>query len=368
MKKLLAIMLSLAMVVSLAACSNGDGDDTNSGDGDGSSTTTTTTPAAGNDGNDSSDDGESSDTTPKEETPPAEAEEISYTPVVSYSFEDATGLSAVFQSVATDDPTLTGATYALMPSVHDIMIAEGKGVNGSNALYLDGKYGVKLDNMAGTSDNTYTISFWYAASRYSQFGAIVQMGRNIGMADDLEDNDKAVTWINFTKADAWSVEAGDAAPVAWNKNSYYDPTNAYWPWIGNNSVDIRGKKEWCHVTLVVTGEEVSYSDVNGEAWPTRIGAKFYVDGELMMEFNSDIVGDDNTWMGVAPDILTGGGVYGVEGLIGINYWDAVYKGYIDELVIYDEALTPGQVMTLYQQGAPTGDYEDLEYDGPVDGE
>jgi len=55
------------------------------------------------------------------------------------------------------------------------------------------------------------------------------------------------------------------------------------------------------------------------------------------------------YQGLSPEILTGDGI---EGHIGINYWDTTFKGFIDELYIYDEALTDGQVKTLFEQGNP----------------
>lgn len=77
----------------------------------------------------------------------------------------------------------------------------------------------------------------------------------------------------------------------------------------------------------------------------RVGTKFYLNGELKWEAN----GENMYYQGLAPEILTGDGI---EGHIGINYWDTIFKGFIDELYIYDEALTDGQVKTLFEQGNP----------------
>ncbi len=51
--------------------------------------------------------------------------------------------------------------------------------------------------------------------------------------------------------------------------------------------------------------------------------------------------------GLATNILNGDGV---EGYIGINYWDTIFKGFIDDLYIFDTALTDGQVKGLYELG------------------
>jgi hypothetical protein len=45
-------------------------------------------------------------------------------------------------------------------------------------------------------------------------------------------------------------------------------------------------------------------------------------------------------------------------LLGINYWDAVFKGAFDELYIFDQALTAGQALTLYQMGDTSVEFEE----------
>lgn len=343
MKKFLAILLALVMLLSLAACGNKDNKETTpSTEGN---SNTTEPPAT-----------EKTEPT----APPVQAEELPENPLLHLSFEDATGLTAVHQVANTETPELTGATFGLAPSAHEILIAEGYGAAG-NSLMLDGKYGVRVDNMPQTSDDSYTIAFWYAADRYSQFGPLLQVGRNVGMSDV----DNEVTWINFTKTDAWSVEGSECAPVAWNRNS----AENIWPWIGNN-LDLQGKRDWVHVALVVTGE--TYKD---DAGLTHVGATFYVNGVAVMSASAADIGlvDDaglpinNDWKGVSPNILKGEGVYGVECLLGVNYWDQYSKEYIDEFYLYDEALTAGQIATLYGMGNAPAEYETMpKYEGPTD--
>ena len=346
MKKILALLAASAMVLSLAACNNDndkppEGGSDNNNDGDQSSTTTTS--------------GE------PEPAPAADPEPIDVDPVYYWGFEDAEGLTSVYRAPMASNPDLTGATYSILPGVHEIMIAEGKGVVG-NALYLDGKYGVQLDDIGPVSDDTYTVSFWYSASRFGTFGPIVAIGRNIGMSDD-----NTVTWLNFTKTE-WGANPDDnnIAPVVWSKNSAYEPSSDFWPWIGANDA-LHGRKEWCHVALVVSGDQVKTTNDLGVEIPARMTSQLYVDGVLKMEFTSDNTVD--SWMGVAPEVFnTDDGIYGVEGYIGINYWDTIFKGYVDELYIYDEALTAGQIQTLYQLGDGSGEYEDIAYEGELDEE
>lgn len=42
-----------------------------------------------------------------------------------------------------------------------------------------------------------------------------------------------------------------------------------------------------------------------------------------------------------------------ESYFGINYWDTVFKGFIDDLYVFDSALSAGQVASLYALGNPS---------------
>ena len=228
-------------------------------------------------------------------------------------FETTDGLRSVEQlkvEAGEDDPVTGAAAEAavthIVDSEHAILLAEGQGAAG-NALYLDGKYGVDFD-MPEIADDSYTISFWVNADRLSTYGPTVQVGRNVA-------SDTDVTWINFTETD-WP--GNKIFPVAWNRNSNLD----VWPWIyamdGDEGEAIHGKREWCLVTLVVDGQQYTADDGT-----VRVGSKFYLDGELKIAVDAD----NAIYHGIAPEIFKGAD--GLEGHIGINYWDTVFKGFID---------------------------------------
>ena len=321
MKKFLAMILALVMVLSLAACGG-------SGDGE-SSGSPSTQPSA------------SQGVQETETPPPVDAEPITFEPLVHLDFETTDGLTAVRQ-VENDGSVHKSAPNMIVKSNHPITLAEGQGAVG-NALYLDGKYGVDFD-VPEIEDDVYTISFWYNADRVSNFGPVVQMGRNIAWSNvniSEEPRDRTVTWINFTKTD-WVEEV---MPVVWNKNtsvsvSDINPDGVN-PWTCAYDETVHGKKEWCLVTLVVDGDRYVCADDGMD----RIGSSLYINGELVHQANSD-----NLWyQGMAPEIFKGDNR---EGHIGINYWDVVFKGFIDELYIFGDALTAGMVKTLYEQGNP----------------
>ena len=325
MKKKLSFVLAFAMVLSLASCGNNN-------------TPAATTTAAPETTAAATTEKPAETTTTTEATTeaapaPVEAEPITAEPLIYLGFENTDGLRAVEQ--VEDKGELTGANFGLAPSEHQILIAEGQGAVG-NALYLDGKYGVDFDMKE--TDESYTFSFWYNADRVSTYGPVVQIGRNIGMSNA----DATVTWLNITKS-TWGSNNADIFPVAWNRNSSIGTevsADGVWPWIYAMDDQEHGKREWCNLTIVADGNRYVADD-----GMERVGTKFYLNGELKWEANAE----NMYYQGLSPEILTGDGI---EGHIGINYWDTIFKGFIDELYIYDEALTDGQVKTLFEQGNP----------------
>lgn len=326
MKKTIAFLTALIMTLSLTACSeNTDGG--------------TNTDAA----NTSSTSGAAADKTEAETeaAPPVEAEDIPTSPLYYYGFENTDGLTAVRQ-------TGTSSPFALESSQHEILIAEGQGAVG-NALYLDGKYGVDIE-MGEIADDSYSISFWFNADRVATYGPVIQMGRNIAGSDASSP----VTWINVTKT-TWGTGDADIFPVVWNRNSSIGTEvseDGVWPW-GYAMDDVQhGKREWCLLTIVVDGTRYVADD-----GMERVGAKYYINGELKHEANAE----NMFYQGMSPEIFKGDGV---EAHIGINYWDTVYKGFIDELYIFDEVLTDGQVKKLYEMGNPPETPVAPEYEAP----
>ena len=337
MKKVLAILLSLSMVLSLAACDgseegNPQGSNSNTGDNSGDKTDDNSgDKTEDNSGDNSGDD--ATDTT-EEEKPPVEAEDISYTPLIHLDFENAEGFKGVYENTFDSDYKVTG----MEKSDYEIKIAEGQGAVG-NALYLDGNYGLEFE-MVPVADDSYTISFWYYAERLSNFGPIFQIGRDIPSANP----DTPTTWVNFCQTGFDGV----TCPVVWNRNTsipWLNDENGVFPWVGPGQDVIHGKDEWCMVTIVADGVRYNCDVDNGE----RIGLKYYINGELVWEANAENL----FYQGIAPELFSTADE--LQGFIGINFWDASFKGFIDEFYLYDEPLTDGQVKTLYNMGNPPAD-------------
>lgn len=316
MKKLLAALLCLVMVASLfAGCTPKTPDPTDP---------PKTNPPQ---------------TDPKDPTQPNVQAEPIPEAKWHWDFETTDNISAVEQVTKAADSANDGANFDIAASEHEIMTANGpKG----SCLYLDGTYGVKLEGLEALENDTYTIAFWVNADRLSTFGPVIQMGRNMGCAPT---DDKPVTWLNFTKTE-WGASNAAIFPVAWNRNSNIckdeNHVDGVWPWMAYMDDAVHGKKEWVQVTIVCTGEPYVCIDDSMD----RVGCKYYLNGELM-HFATP---ENGFYQGLAPEIFKG---EGVEGYIGINYWDTIFKGYIDELYFFDQALTDGQVLSLFQEGDPT---------------
>lgn len=252
-----------------------------------------------------------------------------------------------------------GGTFGIAPV--DVTFNYAAGPVG-NALYLDGSFGLDL-GLEATNTDTYTVSFWTNADRLSTFGPTLCMGYNVGRADNSGNN---VTWFNVTQSE-WGADSAKIFPIVWSRNEASDAADGTdcWPWMYAFDNEIHGKREWVMVTIVCTGEQQT-----GTSGATTVGAQYYIDGVMVYDSQANYTSNayfEYTWdASLAPNIMQPGGSE-FESLFGINYWDTVFKGWVDDLYVYDSALTAGQVAALYQLGdasvemtAPEGGAEEPE--------
>lgn len=312
-KKLLSVLLSTAMVVSLAAC--GDSADTEGSTEVISESTAESTV-------------ESSESSAEAQEPAEVASEELPAPVYYYSFDEADGTDGI-QPTAQD----TAADPILSAADKDIVFIPG--VKG-DAIYTDGVTGYKLTDVNGVGD-TYTVSFWMYATRFANYMPTVQFGPDVH-----GDATGGQHYLNITRAE-WNAD-GAAFPCIW---AYDELNDALWPAWAPSGGD-EHLKEWMNIVLVVDPSKVS---VDG----TMLEAQLYVNGEELVQTDSD--------GNVVPINVVTGTMEASDNfdfLLGINYWDSVFKGAFDELYIFDQALTAGQVKTLYEDGDPTVAYEEPE--------
>ncbi len=268
---------------------------------------------------------------PAETTEPAaEASEIPQDYKYYFSFDSAeSGLSLAVQDTAATPivQTVEGeATYVT-------------GVKG-NALYLDGTKGAKLD-VNGVGDK-YTISFWVFPSRNAQYMPTLQYG-----PDMHGDATGGQHYVNFTWA-SWDPNSETLEyPCVW---AYDQNDEAKWPnWYPGN--DDTMVKKWTNVTMTVDPSEVTSDG-------SLIRAHLYINGE---EFVADSEDRD-----VKVVFNTMQASDNFDFLLGINYWDAIFKGAFDELYVYDYVLDAAQVKALYEAGDPTAKFDEPSHEVVVE--
>lgn len=338
-KKLLSILLCGTMIGSmLTACGS---------DGAGSGESTQLHSEAGNSSEAGSSETESSTEqseapAPAEVTPEALPDAFAH-----YTFDgEDEGYAIVKQANKADDSINDGGTYDIVPS--DVTPIYADGAVGK-ALYMDSTYGLDL-NLEPTNTDVYTVSYWVNARFFFDFGPTLQIGYNIGREADAGNN---VTWINVTQT-GWGADSAKLYPTIWSRNEASDAQDGTdcWPWMSGWDDSTHGKQEWAMITIVCSGEKQ-----DGPNGTTTVGAQYYLNGQLMYDSNDNYTNhtywEEWTWdASLAPNIMQPGDSE-FESYFGINYWDPLYVGYVDDLYVYDQALTAGQVLSLYQLGDPS---------------
>ncbi|MBE5876649.1 MAG: LamG domain-containing protein [Lachnospiraceae bacterium] len=286
----------------------------------------------------------------------AEPEALPETPFAHLTFDGADeGYTLVTQVEKAADSANDGATFDIAPAEGAFQYATGPV---GNCIFLDGKAGLDL-GLEATNTDAYTVSYWMNADRLATYGATLQMGYNMGKAADVGNN---VTWFNVTQSE-WGANSAKIFPIVWSRNEASDAADGTdcWPWMYGWDDSIHGKREWVHVTIVCSGEEQA-----SPLGSTTAGAQYYINGAKVYDSQDNYTNGtyfEYTWDAtLAPNIMEPGDAE-FESLFGINYWDTIFKGYVDDLYVYDTALTAGQVATLYQMGDAT--VEPVLADGTV---
>lgn len=298
-KKLVSILLSAAMVMTLlAGC--GDKKDEAPADGDA----------------DVADEGAADD---GEAAPAGEIPEAKY----YYSFDGA----ADGATVKVNDFTSEGATTVESRIVDtDTALLYADGVAGQCA-YFDGSYGLEL--AVEPVGDTYSISFWVNAARFSDYGPILDFG------SDMYSTNTSAKWVNITKA-SW---VGDSFPTIWSRDEVKD----IFPWFNAQDGVVMGKKEWAHIVLVADASQMTSDGI-------FINGQLYVNGVLQTKTDAEGNLLENQ---LTPGVFTDDDPSDFHFYLGINCWDTIFKGGIDELYIYDKALTESEVAALYAAGDGT---------------
>lgn len=309
-KKILALFLSTAMTAAmLSACGNN-----NEGASGSDSTKQTLEPSSES----------TPETTPEpsqesSEQEPAQAEELP-APKYYFSFDEADGAAGI-------TPTAKGAGEVIEPAGKEVVFIPG--VKGE-AVYIDGTYGLRLDEVNGVGD-TYSLSFWMYANRNANYMPTTQFGPDVH-----GDATGGQHYLNITWAD-WSGSSEFPCIWSYDQNAEGSPWPQWYPETADTHLN-----QWINITLVVDPSKMSE---DGQF----INPDLYVNGECV---------SDKKPVNIISGTMAPSDNF--DFLLGVNYWDAMLKGAFDELYIFDTALTAGQAKTLYEAGDPTVAYNPPE--------
>lgn len=256
------------------------------------------------------------------------------TPKYQYGFDGELGGAQTAVRVGDTDGLPTGGVNTI-PTVDSSITAQyTEGVNGK-AIFLDGSYGLILD--AKNVGESYSIAFWVKPERFSDYGPIIQIGK------DLLEADGKCSWLNITKT-SW---VGDATPIIWSRSLQADNelglgAGTVWPWyqtayfaVSSDNPMALAKKDWTHVVVTVDGSTKGMDPVLGTEVPGTVNSKLYINGELFGEGP------------VALHTFTEGS----QVFIGCNAWDYFTKGAYDDIKVYDTVLTAAEVKTAMNDAA-----------------
>ena len=207
----------------------------------------------------------------------------------------------------------------------EAIYSDRKARYGKSLDLSDGSYGVLLNEVI-PADSSYTLSFW---------GYVTE---------NVSYNNPAVFIDANTYAEDSSVESESWHRICpFGGNSKYDQEFVFQyrkdnelaiVWSGVKDDNISGA--W-HLYTVTYDKDAASASV-----------KLYLDGKEVTSSEKDAY---------VPDISKDGKVY-----VGVNPWagwDGTFKGYIDDLYIYDSLLSASQISGMYSEYvAPPEDYDE----------
>src|SRR5690625_734048 len=205
-----------------------------------------------------------------------------------------------------EDGTVTGAR------IYDVgagSISYGTGQNGQ-ALVLEGSSGVRLpDNLI--TNYEYTVSFWINPTAHTAFtpaffGAVDE---HIPEGESVPSSDR---WISFLP------EGWDGNTMLWSGSE---------TWVDATAGERIPRDTWSHMAVSVD---------NGRDSDFLNGIEKYSGGQVTDFFS------EGEW----------------RFALGVNYWDTPLQALIDELKVYDAALTAEEVLALDVENLPVEDLLD----------
>lgn len=272
----------------------------------------------------------------------ATADAAAKVPAAKYTFNmdgASKNVVAVARKGDTSNFTTGNTETGVLPTAKDAKGIKLKYTAGKHkkALYLDRSksYGAELKGVK-LGSSSWTVSFWVKPdSSISNYMSVFFTGSKIA-------DPKNTKWVSITKAD-WLD--GGHTPTIWShsltngKNDqfpWYSYQNKDGEWVGakNDSKAMAlNKGQWTYVTLVVDTKDTCEYGAKGEDGYVKSYHSFvYVNGKLY---------GNGT---VAKGTMSNSNKF----FLGINAWDTPFKGYFDDVKLWNKALTAKQVSALYK--------------------
>lgn len=218
-------------------------------------------------------------------------------PVAFYTFDDT-----LADSVSGESATVTGATVS---AVSDEEVSYTEGADGKAVEFTgEGSYGLELASAPTGSD--YTISFDAKLNASTIYTPFIFLANYSGTT--LKGDDTNAQWISISPQ-GWQSDLS-SGPMVWSRdvtggNSWNDLVPST-----SNSLSL---DTWHNITVSVTGTT----------------AKVYVDKLNVGSGNIAAIIDSTTKV-----------------FVGVNNWNTPLNGVIDNIRIYDSALSAGQVQKI----------------------
>lgn len=283
---------------------------------------------------------------------PASDASAASVPKAKYTFnmnKKSKNVVAVARKKDTPNYTTSNTETGTLPSAANakkVKLKYAKGKHGK-ALYLDrtSSYGAQLKNVK-LGSGSWTLSFWVKpVNNLSSFMSVFFTGNHI-------TDPKNTKWISITRGgDDWP--AAGSTPLIWS-HSLTKGKNEQFPWYSyqNKDGEWMGVKDdakaagikantWSYVTLVVNTKKAKW-DKNGYCEYGTKGEEGYVKGYHGWTYvNGTLFGNG----AIAKGTMSNSNLF----FLGINAWDAPFKGYYDDVQLWNKALTPKQVKALYKK-------------------
>ena len=281
---------------------------------------------------------------------PATVSEAAKAPKAKYTFnmnKKSKKVVAVSRKGDTSNFTTGDPANGVVPTAKEAKslkakLKYAKGKNGK-ALYLDRSksFGAELKGIK-LGKKSWTVAFWVKpANTPSSYMSIFFTGSDIA-------NPKKTKWVSITKTgDGWLN--GYSCPAIWSHNAALDKseTDLHFPWYAfqneegkwqgdtdNAKAMAVAQNKWVHITLVVnTKETCEYGTAGEENYVKSYHGFTYINGKL---FGNGVI---------AKNSMSNKNKF----FLGINAWDTPFKGYFDDVMFWNKALTEKQVKKVYKK-------------------